>query len=89
MRRAEGARAPRAGGAPPWDADAERAALRRVAAAVVDGSDPAAALTLAAREVAALAAAVRAAAPDVGVLGPAPLHRLRGRTVVDVDPQDT
>ena len=27
-----------------------------------------------------LAADLRAAAPDVGLLGPAPLHRLRGRT---------
>mgnify|MGYP002781355080 CR=1 FL=1 len=52
---AGGARAPGSGDAPPWDAEAERAALRRVAAAVVDGSEPAAALTLAAREVAALA----------------------------------
>ncbi len=43
---------------------------------VVEGDDPAAV----ARAADDLAAGVRGSAPDVGVLGPAPLHRLRGRT---------
>lgn len=80
MRNAEGARATRAGGAAPWDPEAERAALRRVAAAVVDGSDPGAALTLAAREVAALADAeqgfvFRVDGDDVVVAGAAGVER--------------
>ncbi len=43
---------------------------------VVDGDDPEGVTAQAAE----LAAAMRDAAPDVAVLGPAPLHRLRGRT---------
>jgi primosomal protein N' (replication factor Y) len=43
---------------------------------VLAGAEPAAV----AAQAAALAEAVRAAAPGIRVLGPAPLHRLRGRT---------